>query len=105
MRIRWPSWIPAGISTSSSFVSTRAAVPAHAEHGVSTDRWPLPRQGRAGLGADELTEDAARDLLAAAPGQPHGLAGDALGARLRRPPRRRLSGVRHLRPRRALDSV
>ena len=43
MRIRWPSWIPAGISTSSSFASIVRPFPLHALQGVSTTV-PAPRQ-------------------------------------------------------------
>ena len=59
------------------FASIVRPFPLHALQGVSTTV-PAPSAGRAGLGADELAEDAPRDLLHLARAAA-GLAGDALG--------------------------
>ena len=80
-RIRWPSWIPAGISTSSSTLaaSVRPA-PVAARAGLLDDA-ARARAARAGLRADELAEDAARDLLQLARAR-RTRAGDAIRAGL-----------------------
>ncbi len=80
--MRWPSWIPAGTSTSSVASSTTRPAPSHVPHGDSTTR-PGALAARARSLAHDLAEDALRDLLDASR-TPAGGTGDGLRA-LRRP--------------------
>src|SRR4029078_8456790 len=70
------------------------AVIPRAGRGGRLEERTASETGRTGLGADELTEDAARDLLQLALAAA-GLAGDALGPRLGALPVADLAGDRH----------
>jgi len=71
--MRCPSWMPAGTSTSSVFVSETRPAPRHSPQGYSTI-WPRLR-------AHELAEETARDLVQATAALA-ARAGQRLGARL-----------------------
>ena len=72
-RIRWPSWMPGGDVDVELLSLGHAPSPAQSSHGCSTI-WPVPPQCGHALLADELAEDAARDLL-----QPAGAAAGRAG--------------------------
>ena len=62
-RIRWPSWMPGrDLDLERPLARARGPRRCTSVHGVSILR-PEPRARRARLRADELAEDAARDLL------------------------------------------
>ena len=92
--MRWPSWMPAGTSTSSVRDSETRPAPRHCLARVLDDL-PAPATVRARVGADELAEDAPRHLVqATAPFAAR--TGQRLGAGLDAVAAADLAGDRHL---------